>query len=81
MAHKSEVGVIEFLEDDRVSTLVWVTLESCLPEGLLYQFPVWSKAALFTHPKHRAELGKSRVRQNFTILERNIQTEKTLFQF
>ena len=68
VTHQSEVSVIEFFKDDRVSSLVRMTLESSLPEGLLYQFPVWSKGALFLHSKNEAELRESCVRENFTVL-------------
>ena len=68
VTHQSEVSIIEFLEDDRVSSLVGMTLESSLPEGLLYQFPVWSKAALFLHSQNGAELRESGVRENFAVL-------------
>ena len=72
MAHKFEVGIIEFFEDCLIAPLVWMAFQSCLPEGLLYHFFIRREAALLLGPQYRTQLGKSCVRENFEILMMNI---------
>ena len=76
MTRQSEVGIVELFENDRVASLVRVALESRPPEGLLYHLLVGGVAALLPDAQHGAELGKPRVRQNFTILRRQIEIDE-----
>ena len=52
MAHKFEIGIIEFFEDCLITALVWMALESRLPERLLDHFSIRSEAALLLHPQY-----------------------------
>ena len=58
VTNKFVVGIIELLEDDRISSFIRMTLESLLPERLLYQLLVWGKTTLFTHSNNCTQLRK-----------------------
>ena len=69
MAYKFEIGIIKLLESDRVTSLIRVTLESILSEGLLDDSPVRIETAEFLHSQRGAVLGELPLGQNLVILE------------
>ena len=52
VSYQFVVSIIELLEHHWVSALVWMALESRLPERLLDHFSIRSEAALLLHPQY-----------------------------
>ena len=69
MAYKFKIGIVKLLESDRVTSLIRMTLESILSEGLLYDSSVRVQAAEFLHSQDGATLRELPLSQNLGILE------------